>query len=260
MRSGGPREPAAPAVRRGMVPLLVAAVCLGTAYTWHVSTFSRLPDFSQWPAGEARKAAFFSYLAPLLAHENDRVLAERRRLQAIATRVADGAGGWADRRYLQRLADAYQVPADDLDTAALIDELLLRVDAVPVSLGLAQAAKESGWGTSRFAVAGNALFGERCFRTGCGIVPRARRPGARHEVAAFDSPEAAVAAYVRNLNTHRDYAALRARRAALRSAQEPVTGHALAPSLTSYSERGTPYVREVQSLIRSNGLGPVTAE
>jgi Bax protein len=254
--------------RQASLALLLGVVSLTTAYIWHAATYSRLPDFSRWPAGEPRKTAFFGYLAPLLEAENARVLAQRARLERIARRATDRPPGWIDRLRLQRLAAEYQVDAaagaaaDSGGTApkALIDELLLRVDAVPVSLGLAQAAKESGWGTSRFAVAGNALFGERCFRPGCGVVPHARRLGYRHEVRNFDSPAAAVAAYVWNLNTHVDYQALRERRAALRAAGQPVSGFDLALGLTSYSERGEPYVRDIRALIRSNELDPVSGK
>jgi Bax protein len=254
------QAPSPLAIRQGVVPFVVAAVCLGTAYGWHAATYSRLPDFAQWPAGEDRKMAFFDYLSPLLEAENSQVLSQRKRLETIAARVGDSEPGRLDRHRLRRLAEEYQVDTDGHDTAGLIEALRLRVDAIPVSLGLAQGAKESGWGTSRFAVAGNALFGERCFRPGCGVVPHARRSGSRHEVRAFDSPRAAVKAYVRNLNTHRDYEALRERRAELRAAGEPVSGHDLAPLLLSYSERGESYVREVQALIRNNRLSTGTAQ
>jgi Bax protein len=239
--------------------LLVSAACLGSAYAWHRYTFSALPDFSGWPAGEARKAQFVGFLRPLLEAENRRVLAERERLTTLAAELTQRPPGWLERRWLLKLADAYRVDVADRKPTALLDELLLRVDAVPASLGLAQAAKESGWGTSRFALAGNSLFGERCFRAGCGVVPEARRPGLRHEVRAFTTPRAAVASYIRNLNTHPDYQALRERRAALRAAGSPITGLALATELLSYSERGETYVDEVRTLIRSNDLGGPTA-
>ena len=117
-----------------------------------------LPDFKQWPAGPDRKRQFFSFMRPLLEAENARVLADRQRLQRIAEHPADL--GWLDRRRLASLAEAYRIEDPGLSDGALIDELLLRVDAVPVSLGLAQAAKESGWGTSRFAAKGFNLYGQ----------------------------------------------------------------------------------------------------
>lgn len=237
--------------------LLVALASLGLAVVlaWlrgpeRVS----LPDFTQWPAGEERKARFFEYLRPLLEAENERVLAQRARLQRIAGR--DEPPGYFDRRWLEALALEYLLDPGAHSHRELVDALLLRVDAVPVSLGLAQAAKESGWGTSRFAREGNALFGQRCFVSGCGMVPGARSAGARHEVAKFATPQAAVASYVRNLNTHPDYRGLRQLRADLRAEEERVTGFVLAQALAGYSERGEAYIREIRRLIRYNQLGP----
>lgn len=233
-----------------------AAVLMMLAVTWHRPPAEPLPDFRQWPAGETRKVRFFEFLRPLLEAENARVLAARARLERIASTLPESGPGWRDRRWLAGLARHYRLDPETLTLHTLVAELLLRVDAVPVSLGLAQAAKESGWGTSRFAVEGHALFGERCFAVGCGVVPAAREDGLRHEVEAFPSPAAAVASYVHNLNTHGDYAALRRLRAELRAAGEGVTGFALADALDSYSERGRAYIREVRQLIRYNELGP----
>ena len=238
--------------------LAVAAVCLGSAYTAHRLSFDILPDFSRWPAGEERKQAFFDFVRPLLEAENRRVLAQRRDVADLRERLAAGALGWRDRGRLARLARTYDLDPTTLPADELLAELWIRVDEVPVSLGLAQAAKESGWGTSRFAVAGNALFGERCFSAGCGVVPEARRPGLRHEVRAFATPRGAVAGYVNNLNTHPDYQRLREMRAELRESGDPLTGFELAETLQNYSERRDRYIREVRQLIRSNDLGPVS--
>lgn len=236
--------------------LVVAALCLGVAYGAHRLGSDSLPDFSRWPAGEARKQAFFDFMRPLLEAENARVLAQRRELETLAQQLKDGTLGWWDQRRLARLARAYGLDPQAVATDELIAELLLRADEVPVSLGLAQAAKESGWGTSRFAVDGNALFGERCFSAGCGLVPEARSPHLRHEVRAFSSPRQAVAGYVNNLNTHPDYQRLREMRSELRAAGEPLTGFELAEALSRYSERRDRYTREVRQLIRRNELGP----
>jgi Bax protein len=191
-------------------------------------------------------------MRPLLEAENARVLADRQRLQRIAEHPADL--GWLDRRRLVALAEAYRIEDPELSDSALVDELLLRVDAVPVSLGLAQAAKESGWGTSRFAAEGFNLYGQRCFDPGCGMIPKARKQGLRHELARFDSPSQGVASYLRNLNTHRDYAAFRQLRARLRNDGKPVLGAHLAETLVTYSERGNAYIRDIKQMIRVNGL------
>ena len=135
-----------------------------------------------------------------------------------------------------------------------VAELLLRVDQVPASLALAQAAMESAWGTSRFAVQGNNLFGQWCYQKGCGLVPLRRNAGSTHEVAKFDSVSDAIKSYLKNINTHRAYADLRNDRASLRSAGKPITGHQLAEGLIDYSELREAYVHEIQAVIRINKL------
>ena len=122
------------------------------------------------------------------------------------------------------------------------------------TIALAQAAKESAWGISRFDRLGNNYFGQWCFVAGCGLVPEARNTGASHEVAAFKSVRESVRRYMNNINTHPAYADLRNRRASLRSEGNDISGLALAPALIRYSERGQEYVSELQAMIRGNEL------
>ena len=213
---------------------------------------SPLPDFSQYADVKAKKQAFFDYLQPIVAANNQRILDDRARLYALAD-TSDEALSREDRRFLDGLVDRYEV-----DTASSSEdqraELMVRLDTVPMSLALTQAAMESAWGTSRFAREGNNLFGQWCYQAGCGIVPKRRGEGQVHEVASFDNIDAAVASYLRNINSHRAYADLRAARADLRAANQPVTGNAMANHLLRYSERGLDYVEEIQSMIRVNNL------
>ena len=132
--------------------------------------------------------------------------------------------------------------------------LLKRVDVIPPSLVLAQAANESAWGTSRFAKSGFNYFGQWCFKKGCGIVPGKRDAGKEHEVAAFSSPRKSVGSYIRNLNSHPAYQSLRSIRIQLRSENKAITGIALAGGLSEYSARGSEYVEELRSIIRYNKL------
>ena len=136
----------------------------------------------------------------------------------------------------------------------LIDELLVRVDIIPVSLALAQAANESAWGTSRFAREGNNIFGQWCFDEGCGLVPGQRADDASHEVRSFSSVEASVRAYFRNLNTNPTYEYLRELRAQMRMKGKPLDSRALAQGLLRYSERGHVYISELYDIIRVNDL------
>jgi Bax protein len=133
------------------------------------------------------------------------------------------------------------------------DRLRERVDAVPPSLALAQAAIESGWGGSRFAQSGNALFGQWTWK-GQGIVPSRRNAGASHKIKSFGHLMEAVWGYVNNLNSHRAYRGLRERRLALSAAGRRLSGAELAGALAQYSERGDAYIGDLLSIIRQNGL------
>jgi Bax protein len=132
--------------------------------------------------------------------------------------------------------------------------LLRRVDEVPVALALAQAAIESGWGTSRFVHQANNLFGHWTYRHDRGLVPREREAGKTHRVRIFTTLRSSVQAYLHNLNTGRAYRHLRLLRAILRENDQPLDGEHLAAGLLHYSERGQAYVDEVRTLIRSNHL------
>lgn len=137
---------------------------------------------------------------------------------------------------------------------AAYDELLARLDIVPVSLALAQAAEESGWGTSRFAAEGNALFGQWAWGENA-IRPQNQREGlGDYGIAAFETPLESVRAYMHNLNTHPAYAELRARRAEMRRDDETLSGWELANTLTRYSERGQDYVDTLHTIMRVNRL------
>lgn len=213
------------------------------------------PDFAAISDVKARKAAFYDYLLPKIREANDEVARERAWLQSLAEEIV--AGRLPTERQLAelgRIEGRYAV-ADSGDTIVnRIARLLRRVDVVPASLVLAQAAKESGWGTSRFAREGNNYFGIWCFYEGCGLTPLSRLPGRNHEVATFDSVADGVRYYIRTINTHSAYSDLRKMRATARQARQPLPGEALANGLVRYSERGMAYVREIQSMIRYNEL------
>jgi len=215
-----------------------------------------LPDFSVYETVDARKQAFFAYLEPIARSVNDTVRTKRQRLEAIADDVRAGEDVPPDdREWLAQMADRYGLDGEDRSRRETVQGLLRRVDVIPVSLVLAQAAKESAWGRSRFAREGNNLFGEWCFSEGCGIVPRRRDSGKAHEVEVFPSVRAAVASYIHNLNSHRTYKQLRGIRASLRQAGKPLSGMALAAGLHKYSAQGSDYVASVRAIIRYNRLG-----
>lgn len=218
------------------------------------ASFSSKPDFRAFTDVNQKKAAFFDFLRPAVEHENKRIDRERQFLLSIQSTLESGkAIDSEEREYAIKLGKMYQSELDgDAVTDAWLDKMLNRVDVLPEALVLSQAANESGWGTSRFAVEGNNYFGQWCYRAGCGLVPASRTEGATHEVAVFDSAYLSVQAYFMNVNRNRAYADLRDIRAAQRSAGELIEGTKLAEGLSRYSERGHAYVDEIQSMIKHN--------
>jgi len=218
-------------------------------------TREAMPDFDAITSIEAKKEAFFSYFHAYIEEENSRILQNRERLLGFQAILAGGALLSASERHtLDVIASEYRIPRNDLPISDMVDELLLRVDIIPASLALAQAATESAWGTSRFAREGNNIFGQWCFDEGCGLIPGRRADDASHEVRAFASVDAAVKAYYRNLNSNPTYEYFRELRAHMRLQDKPLNSHQLADGLTRYSERGRAYVAEIRDMIRINDL------
>jgi len=199
-----------------------------------------------------RKAVFFRSVLPLAIAENTRLARLRTVLEGAFAVGPLTPGTWRFRQASQ-IARAFRLEGD-LNDAALRSELLRRVDIIPVALLLAQAANESAWGGSRFALEGNALFGQWTWMPDAGITPRQRKKGARHQVRAYADLRGSVRAYLHNLNTGHAYEDLRALREAMRREGRAPDALALAGTLLRYSERREAYVAEVQALIRNNGL------
>ncbi|EFK10847.1 Bax domain protein [delta proteobacterium NaphS2] len=202
-----------------------------------------------------KKVTFLYGLIPMVLAADEEVMLERKRLdQLSAKRKAGKPWTQAERDWLHALSARYGVEGK-IDTPATLDVLMMRVDVVPASLVLAQAAVESGWGTSRFAAEGSALFGQWTY-DGSGITPKGQQTASKgnHKIRAFAMPKDSIRAYLLNLNTHQIYAALRRYRRDLRKEGKPLTGDALASGLLNYSERGQAYVDDLRTLIHRNNL------
>ena len=141
----------------------------------------------------------------------------------------------------------YGVKSGDLSS------LKIRMDEIPVSLAIAQAAKETGWGTSRFALEGNALFGQWTW-SGEGLKPKEAKEGEKHKVMKFNILQASVRAYQRNINTHSTYKDFRKARAKLRDSNKPLDSIVLSKYLNKYAETGNQYVEVLQKIIKQNKL------
>lgn len=237
--------------------VIVVTFLLAFGGTVWLLRYEPLPDFGVLD-GPAKKERFFAFLEPKVHNANSAIERERVRLEEIGRKVGDESLSWLERRFIAELAENYNIDmAEPADYIGTISQLMKRVDVIPTSLVLIQAAKESGWGTSKFAMLGNNLFGQQCFVAGCGFVPSARTAGRQHEVERFSTVDQAVASYLHNLNTHPRYQRLREIRATQRATfgeQADLTGSELAEGLLAYSERGADYVTEVQAMIRQNQL------
>lgn len=215
-----------------------------------VTRFPSLPDFNVYTRADRRKAAFIDYLTPIIEYQNEKVLKDRARLEQIAKRIVNGdLISDMELHWVQELADKYDVLWLDNQLNKVMTRLSRRVDIIPVSLAVVQAAKESSWGRSRYAIDANNLFGQWCYDEGCGVIPGDRTPGAFHEVRRFPTVNDAARSYIHNLNTHPRYTNLRRIREELRLQNKKVTGSALANGLHHYSERRQAYVDEVKIMI-----------
>ncbi|WP_281300141.1 MULTISPECIES: glucosaminidase domain-containing protein [unclassified Iodidimonas] len=223
--------------------------------------FSALPQSLQnIDDSTERKRAFMATLLPLILRVNELIMQDRQRLERILHRLeAESAAQTAitplSRRWLRQLARRYGMGKDFEPTVPNLAALYQRVDIVPPSLALAQAAIESGWGTSRFAREGNALYGQWTWNDEDeGIVPQSREDGKRHRIKAFGFLIDSVRGYAANINRNPAYSDLRAARFRLRQEGRAVDGLALAPTLIRYSERREAYVRDLRLIIMGNDL------
>ena len=191
-----------------------------------------------------RKELFIQIVLPLILKENNNIRLDRKRLFSIINKSKNTEleKKWLDRKYKQ-----YGVPSKDLSI------LKIRIDEVPVSLALAQAAKETGWGTSRFAQEGNALFGQWTW-SGEGLKPKEAESNKGHKVMKFNVLQASVRAYQRNLNTHSTYKDFRLARAELRDKGKDLDSLILSKYLDEYAETGNEYVKVLQKIIKQNNL------
>ncbi len=208
------------------------------------------PDFSAYTDIKQKKTDFFLFLLPKIQKANQKILKERTSVTGLLKHSADLTPQQSSTLF--NLAKKYKVETQA--PAMMIKELLKRVNTIPASLVLAQAANESAWATSRFAVQGNNLFGQWCYVKDCGLIPKQRGEDQHHEVAQFKTVQQSIESYMRNLNTQFSYESLRLLRQELISEGTQVSGYLLAQGLIKYSTRREEYVKEIQSMIKHNGL------
>jgi Bax protein len=191
-----------------------------------------------------RKEFFIQIVLPLILKENNNIRLDRKTLFNIINKSNNTK---IEKKWLKNKFKQYGIPSKDLSI------LKIRMDEIPVSLAIAQAAKETGWGTSRFAQEGNALFGQWTW-SGEGLKPKEADGNKGHKVMKFNVLQASVRAYQRNLNTHSSYENFRLARAQLRDSKRPLDSILLSQFLKNYAETGNQYVEVLQKIIKQNNL------
>ena len=202
------------------------------------------PEIKMIESTKKRKEFFIQIVLPLVLKENNNIKLDRKRLFAIINKSNNTK---AEKKWLNGKYKQYGIPSKDLS------QLKIRMDEIPVSLAIAQAAKETGWGTSRFAQEGNALFGQWTW-SGEGLKPKDSEKNQGHKVMKFNILQASVRAYQRNLNTHSSYKDFRKARAELRDLGRPLNSIVLSEHLNKYAETGDKYVEVLKKIINQNNL------
>ena len=206
---------------------------------------------------DEKKTVFYRALLPIVLAENSRIWNERVfLLQQFGQGKVDPNGDAG--REVVRIADRYRVDGD-LNDPTTRDTLLRRVDVVPVTLVLAQAAQESGWGTSRFALESNNLFGIWTWNEDMGSVPLNRPDDATHMVRVYPDIQTSVRAYLHNINIGFAYTDFRDLRADERAAGKPLDPFALAGALDRYSAAGDLYVNDIREMLHSEELDKLSS-
>ncbi len=207
--------------------------------------FTQFPrDLDNLRSVQLKKETFIKIVLPLIVAENEKILDDRKKLKILSEKkfTSDIEKQWLRQKLLE-----YKVKKGDLD------QLMLRMDMIPVSIALAQAAKESGWGTSRFALEGNAIFGQWTW-DGQGIAPLKRDDNKKHKILKFPILRASVKAYKNNLNTHKSYFKFREKRKSLRNKKKNITGLDLTDTLKNYAQTGSEYTKILNQIITQNRL------
>ena len=193
---------------------------------------------------KTKRELFIKIILPLILNENEKIAKDRKKLFKIINKNFNTVG---ERVWLKRRFKEYKIEDQDLA------KLKIRMDIIPVSLAIAQAANESGWGTSRFALEGNALFGQWTYSKK-GISPKDSDPNSSHKILQFQILKASVRAYKNNLNTHKAYTEFREARAQLRQDKKIINGLELTKYLKNYAQIGEKYVVILEDIINRNSL------
>ena len=237
-------------------------------YNWPIEDKASLPktiirsipaDAKNIRNSNERKALFIRVMLPVILAEQYRIRSERQMLELLLTKQNGQLTNLNDasiknnktiKDKLDKLFKEYKIKST-LTFSEKSRDLLNRFDELPLTLILAQAAIESGWGTSRFTRVGNSLFGEWTYQKGAGILPQNREAGKSHQIKAFSSLQGSIASYIKNINRNNAYKELRTLRTEMRLKQQTLDSRKLADGLHRYSQKGQDYVVSLKKILNS---------
>jgi len=221
----------------------------------NVKKTEQLPDFSKISNIKERKTAFISYIVPYINAEISKLNRDRSNLLNLYNEYIDGKNlSKKETLWFVKLTHKYRMKNNDINNLMTWTELKKRLDILPTSMIIAQAALETAWGTSRFAKEGNNLFGQQCYTKNCGIMPLKREAGKTHEVMKFKNIGKSIEAYLLNLNGHKAYEMLRTTRRTNRIKNQYIGDDELHKRLGKYSEIGNNYNIIIEKIISQNNL------
>lgn len=225
--------------------IVVALLSVAVQFLYRYSSF---PEAALYEPSQSKKRYFVEMMLPYIKEANQEILRQRKRLTVLYSRRQNNQTiPLYEYQWLERVAEKYEIPHFMPENDNHWKSLLRRVNVVPPSLTLAQAAVESGWGASRFALVGNNYFGVRCYEIDCGLIPERRKKGEYYEVKIYESPLESIRHYMYNLNTHPAYRVFRSVREAT-----PFSINAMADSLERYSEIGKKYSIILKKVVKQN--------
>jgi len=217
-----------------------------------VEQYTSVPGFSKTLTYEENIRSFYEFLRPIIKSENSVILCDRNRLKQLRFKLEKNAISTEEVNWLKSKAEYYKLKKFSPYNKEDISFLLTRMDIIPETMVMSQAAIESAFGTSGFARKANNLFGMRTLSPTNGIVPKNRAKGMKFYVAKYETINKSIQCYMRNLNTHNAYFNMRKQRRQFRNSNKPLDAYKLAEGLTRYSTEGQVYVQKIRNTMKKH--------
>lgn len=217
-----------------------------------VEQYTSVPGFSKNLSYEENVRSFYEFLRPIVKSENSYILRDRNTLKQLIFKLEDNSISSEEINWLNSKSEYYKLKNFSPYNKEDLSFLLTRMDIIPETMVMSQAAIESAFGTSGFAKKANNLFGMRTLSASNGVIPKNRTEGMRFYVAKYETINKSVRYYIRNLNTHNAYFNMRKQRKLFRQSNKPLDAHKLAEGLTKYSTEGHVYVQKIKNTMKKH--------